>query len=83
MTIYDEIKEERFCQDEKWGEEHDDMHATEDWCDFIEAYNVDARQTPARYRKRMIQIASLAVAACESFDRKYSGEKTNGTTTMA
>ena len=56
---------------------HDDAQGLDNFCDDIEAYTAWARQmfrmrSPSKYRKRMIQIAALAVAACESFDRKKS-----------
>lgn len=68
---------ERARQDGKWGgPEVDDARKTEqDWCDDIVAYVAWARQmhrmgSPDKYRRRMMQVAALAVAACESFDRK-------------
>lgn len=76
MDIYGEIKAERARQDEKWGGPgKDDATKTEvDWCDDIEAYTVWARQmsrmgSGGKYRRRMMQIAALATAACESYDR--------------
>lgn len=79
MTIYDEIKIERNRQDKKWGgQEHDDHHDPEDWCEFIIAYATWARQmavnnSPEKYRRRLVQAAALAVAACESLDRVVAG----------
>lgn len=68
---------ERARQDGKWGgAQTDDARKTpEEWCNDIEAYVVWARQmhrmgSPDKYRRRMMQIAALAVAACESYDRK-------------
>lgn len=73
---------ERARQDGKWGgAQADDARRTpEEWCNDIEAYVVWARQmhrmgSPDKYRRRMMQIAALAVAACESFDRKAANAK--------
>ena len=70
------VTTERARQDGKWGgAQADDARKTpEEWCNDIEAYSVWARQmhrmgSPDKYRRRMMQIAALAVAACESFDR--------------
>lgn len=68
------------------GPEHDDGHVPRDWAAFIidalgQAMNADTvglipptgdqRFDKAHeYRRRMIQVAALAVAAVESFDRK-------------
>lgn len=75
--IFEEIAEERARQDSKWGgPQIDDCRKTpECWCQDLEAYIVWARQmnrmgSPEKYRRRMLQVAALAVAACESFDRK-------------
>ena len=74
---------ERARQDGKWGgPQVDDARKTqEDWCNDIEAYAVWARQmhrmgSPDKYRRRMLQIAALAVAACESFDRNAAQGQT-------
>ena len=74
--IIKEILEERTRQDGKWGgPEHDDIHNPENWCDFIIAYatwakQMDVNNSPMKYRRRVMQIGALVVAACESFDRK-------------
>lgn len=72
---------ERARQDGKWGgaQEDDARKTPEEWCNDIEAYVVWARQmhrmgSPDKYRRRMTQIAALAVAACESFDRKAANK---------
>lgn len=72
-----EIVNERARQDKKWGgPESDDLRKTEqDWIMDISAYTAWALQmsrmgSPDKYRHRMKQIAALATAACESFDRK-------------
>lgn len=76
MGIYDEIIAERSRQDEKWGgpQQGDARKGPTAWCADIEAYALTAKQQarrgqPEEYRRRMLQVAALAVAACESFDR--------------
>lgn len=73
--IYIEIAEERARQDVKWGgSAHDDEHAPFFWCQLIQDYAGWARvmagmDNPAKYRRRMVQVATLAVAAAQSHDR--------------
>ena len=71
--IFKEIEAERVAQDERWGgPEHDDKHGSYDWIAFI-TRNVglavtrpwDARE----FRRRMVRVAALAVAAVEWVDR--------------
>jgi len=45
------------------------------WCEDIYAYviwakQMDAMTSPERYRRRIMQVAALAIAACEAFDRE-------------
>jgi hypothetical protein len=70
------------------GPEHDDRHIPADWLSFIqrkwraaenEAFGMAfghtddwRKQATADYRRRLIQIAALAVAAVESLDRKQA-----------
>lgn len=77
VSVYDEIREERARQDEKWGgPEHDDAHGQNDWVCFIDDKLCEADHTDddADYRRRLIQIAALAVAAIESLDRHTARE---------
>jgi len=76
---------ERARQDGKWGgAQVDDARKTPaDWCLDIEAYNTWACQmhrmgSPDKYRRRMMQVAALAIAACESFDRQAANVKLRG-----
>lgn len=83
------------------GPAHDDAHAREDWLKFIEQHSrkvpfkayeswelvepAERAEAIAAYRKQMIRIAALAVAAVESFDRKHPpepGDPTDGKTVM-
>ncbi len=75
MTVYDEIRAERDRQDAEWGQEHDDGHSGYDW-EYLVARYGDSLATRARvggdmaaWRRRMLQAATLAVAAVEWHDR--------------
>ncbi len=76
MTVINEIIAERTLQDKMWGgSRHDDLHSFEDWCSYIYAYRKFAENKAdsgdlAGYRRKMMQVAALAIAACESYDRK-------------
>ena len=69
--IFAEIKDERDYQDEKWGPEFDDKNTLDNWIAFITAYcGIAWQEKHATWtRKRLVQAAALAVAACEAFDR--------------
>lgn len=80
MSIVCEILIERAVQDAQWGgPAHDDRHVSWDWCNFIGHQNVLAKQValrgqspeeqPGEWRRRMIKIAALALAAVASYDR--------------
>jgi hypothetical protein len=67
---------ERKRQDAKWGGplSDDQRNHPSDWCRLIQDYAGWARtmasmDSSEKYRKRMVQIAALAVAAIESHDR--------------
>jgi hypothetical protein len=85
--VYADILGERMAQDRKWGgPRHDDQHDASEWVGFIvdRASMADEAESgekgDAEYRKRMVQIAALAVAAVESMDRYTSpgGERVTG-----
>ena len=70
VLIYGEINEERMRQDEKWGgQNHDDQHHCEEWAELIREY-AELAYNEEYFRKRMVQVAALAFAAIESYDRK-------------
>ena len=71
-----DVINERKRQDEKWGGSKidDQRNRPFDWCLIIQDYASLARtmarlDSSEKYRKRMVQIAALAVAAVESHDR--------------
>lgn len=81
MSVIDEVVAERQRQDEKWGgAEHDDSHDTTVFVQLIEDYAGWARvmagmQNGIKARRRLVQVAALAVAAVESIDRRDGPSK--------
>jgi len=75
--VFQDILAERIAQDEQWGgPEHDDNHAFHEWITFIRKQLTECNRTTARragFRKYMIRVAALAIAAIESQDRYDSG----------
>ncbi len=71
-----DIERERVAQDKQWGgPEHDDEHSGSDFVRFIREHTDRARKAINagdldEYRKQLIEIAALAVAATESLDRR-------------
>lgn len=70
----EEISYERKKQDRKWGgADHDDEHGVKDWATFIDerCYELQNDETPPkRIRQLFIEIAALAVAGVQSYDRR-------------
>lgn len=81
-AVYLDIIAERARQNAKWGgPDHDDQRGLEDFCTFINQRTADlARgfESSDFARKKMIQIAALAVAAIESMDRKDAARAVQG-----
>ena len=74
--IFTQIAGKRCQQDIKWGgADHDDQHDPIDWEIFIKDQIVrltDGRGQPMpEYRARLINIAALACAAMQSWDRLH------------
>lgn len=71
-----DVLSERKRQDGKWGgPSHDDNHTTAEFVQWIEDYAgwarmMDSMQSFDKARRRLVQVAALAVAAVESIDRK-------------
>lgn len=77
--LLDEINEERIRQDKKYGgTEKDDEQSPLHWTSQIKKRASRANgdftttQNTKEYRRRMLQIAALAVAAVDSIDRKQA-----------
>jgi hypothetical protein len=73
VSVYDEIRAERDRQDAKWGgPEADDRNRPNDWVAYLAGHIGRAWAWPmdlAVYRRQLIRVAALAVAAVESLDR--------------
>lgn len=90
-VILEQVRVEREAQDSQWGgPTHDEHHNLREWCGFIEDHVKRAKKAAASmrrgpldgiaihrddFRKQMIEIAALAVAAVESIDRKRSRDE--------
>ena len=74
MKIYDEIQQERDLQDQKWGGTvHDDKHTSHDWVAYLVKHVGLAVHWPFSvegFRRQMIRVAALAVAATAWCDRQ-------------
>ena len=75
--ILDEVRNERYLQDEEWGQSIDDQHTEWEWIALLTRHNGLAvndglEKNVGRFRKQMIRVAALSIAAVESFDRKHS-----------
>lgn len=87
MSVLDEISAERRRQDGKWGgAEHDDRHHPNFFIQTIQDYAGWARvmigmESYDKARRRLIQVAALAVATVESMDRKYAAKPSTKSTT--
>jgi len=78
LGILDEVIVRRIVQAAHWGgPEHDDKHSLTEWRDILDAalsdayFNVylDNRLSGEKWREGLIEIAALAVAAAQSWDR--------------
>lgn len=73
-AVYVEVWDERRRQDAKYGAAHDDELTAADWVERLDDKLVLAdlervTKDELHYRRRMIQVAALAIAAVESYDR--------------
>jgi hypothetical protein len=75
-----EVQEERVRQVHKWGLSLDDKNGFSDWHEVIADYNGWARRmfcmgSADKGRRRLVQLASLAVAQIETLDRQQLNQK--------
>lgn len=72
--MIDDVLSERNRQDAKWGGiEHDITHSPNDWAAYVVRHlgraTIGAEiQDGREYRKRLVEVAALAVAAIEAYD---------------
>jgi len=74
MKIYNQIKAERSRQDNKWGEQN---HMPFKWLAILgeevgESNKAALELKLTQYRKELIQVAAVAVAAIECMDRNLA-----------
>jgi len=75
-----QVAEERERQDGKWGgESHDDTLSIDEWHELLSDYIGWGRRmakmgSPDKARRRLIQVAALAVAQVEAIDRQTGGQ---------
>jgi hypothetical protein len=69
--VLDQIRVERAYQDAKWGSTFDDKNTANDWAAYVAQYVGQAAfaKQPEEWRRQMVKVATLAVAAIEAFDR--------------
>ncbi len=74
MSIHNEILAERIRQDdEHGGPRNDDRNTWFDWRGYFykQLSNGSMVHTESEQRECLVKIAALAVAALESYDRKF------------
>ena len=72
QTVLAEICAEREYQDGQWGMDFDNKNTLNDWIVYIMSYAGEAARmdaAPEQQREHILKVATLAVAAVESFDR--------------
>ncbi len=78
VSVLDEVKQERERQDAMWGgPDHDNYHGPDQWCCLLmERLGKAADMGISRdtFRRRLVQVAALAVAAIEVCDRLDTDE---------
>lgn len=76
VRIFSEVETERQCQDSlHGGPPKDDLRSEQEWISIAVrhlglASGDEGVIDPERFRKQMIRVAALCVAAVESVDRK-------------
>lgn len=84
QSIYAEIEIERAYQEGRWGVEADDTkNQPNDWIAYISHYATAwfrgefspyAKTTGLDFRTAMVKVATIAVAAIESYDRQVAAK---------
>jgi hypothetical protein len=75
QEVYALIDAERDAQDRQWGEAYDDRNTPTEWCALMcrslgLAFDEGRGHDPKRFRKQLVRVAALCVAALESQARK-------------
>ena len=82
-TAINEIIHERNFQTARWGTDHDKAHSIQDWATILTVYlgkaashvppytdPKDPKKDIQAFRKRLVQLAAICVAAIEALDQK-------------
>lgn len=80
-TIIEEVLQQCDRNDAQWGgHEHDDAHTDIQWIEHIDHqfYCLEEPDGMLQFRERMIKVASLAIQAVESYDRKNNARTISG-----
>lgn len=79
--IIEEIQLERLRQEKIWGEDggrHDDSLTTEDWIRIIKE-RIDVKKLAQSHmekrRQKMIEVAAIAIAMIQSYDRTIARDR--------
>ena len=81
LRVLADVLNERHRQDRKWGgSDHDDQHTVGEFLSLIKNYAgwaevMAGMNSPEKARRRAMQVAALAVALCECFDRAEARQK--------
>lgn len=70
--VISDIEDERLRQEDQWGVVNDDRNTLNDWLVYVQKFSLKSSRAQPNspvQRKRLVQVAALAVAAIESFDR--------------
>lgn len=77
LTLIQELCDERERQDAQWGGPiHDDQHSAAEWVALATrqlglAVDDGTGQGQERFRRQMLRVAALCMAAIESYDRTH------------
>lgn len=82
--VFNEILTEREYQKQRWGAEHDAKHTEQDWLSILTVWlgkaastthpyafldaQLNVKKDKEAFRKRLIQIAAISLAAIEALD---------------
>jgi len=73
-TVLDDVIKERDYQRKRWSTEHDVLHSHFEWVSIISTWLGKAASAAlgsdtGTFRKRLVQIAAISIAAIEALDR--------------
>lgn len=84
--VLGQVETERQLQDIQWGgASHDDTHVQNDWTEQIQRqlnFAINEQSDFRKWRSRLIKIAALAIAGCESQDRIHFKQISSVNTTF-